>query len=200
MVLLIIRHGESEADILNVHEGRADFDLTARGVKQAAAMAEHVKARYHVDRIYASPLKRAAHTASLLSAATEKDIVFDDDLMEFNNGLLAGLPYDEAAAIYPPVRDLPPDKAVYGQESLTEFRGRAERFFKRLYAECGGEETVAAVTHGGMINQLFGSLLSLPLSHGVWFTTYDTGIHELELKDGKVRIIRSNYSEHANGI
>ena len=71
---------------------------------------------------------------------------------------------------------------------------------QRLYAECGGEETVAAVTHGGMINQLFGSLLSLPLSHGVWFTTYDTGIHELELKDGKVRIIRSNYSEHANGI
>ena len=200
MVLLIIRHGESEADILNVHEGRADFDLTARGVKQAAAMAEHVKAHYHVDRIYASPLKRAAHTASLLSVATEKDIVFDDDLMEFNNGLLAGLPYDEAAAKYPPVRDLPPDKAVYGQESLTEFRGRAERFLKRLYAECGGEETVAAVTHGGMINQLFGSLLSLPLSHGVWFTTYDTGIHELELKDGKVRIIRSNYSEHANGI
>ena len=31
MILLLIRHGESEADILNVHEGRADFELTPRG-------------------------------------------------------------------------------------------------------------------------------------------------------------------------
>ena len=30
MLLIIIRHGESEADILRVHEGRADFELTER--------------------------------------------------------------------------------------------------------------------------------------------------------------------------
>lgn len=27
MDILLIRHGQSEADILNVHEGRADFSL-----------------------------------------------------------------------------------------------------------------------------------------------------------------------------
>ena len=31
MVLIVIRHGESEADILDVHEGRADFELTQKG-------------------------------------------------------------------------------------------------------------------------------------------------------------------------
>ena len=31
MQILLIRHGESEADILNVHEGRADFELTEKG-------------------------------------------------------------------------------------------------------------------------------------------------------------------------
>ena len=31
MILLIMRHGESEADLLDVHEGRADFELTDRG-------------------------------------------------------------------------------------------------------------------------------------------------------------------------
>lgn len=36
MKLLIVRHGESEADILQVHEGRADFELTEKGHKQAA--------------------------------------------------------------------------------------------------------------------------------------------------------------------
>lgn len=39
MRLLIIRHGESEADLLNVHEGRADFALTKTGLAQAERMA-----------------------------------------------------------------------------------------------------------------------------------------------------------------
>lgn len=43
MRLLIIRHGESEADLLDVHEGRADFPLTERGHKQAKAMAEYIR-------------------------------------------------------------------------------------------------------------------------------------------------------------
>ena len=40
MNLLVIRHGQSEADILKVIEGRADFPLTELGHKQAEAMAE----------------------------------------------------------------------------------------------------------------------------------------------------------------
>ena len=40
MDLFIIRHGQSEADILNVMEGRADFNLTPLGYKQAELMAE----------------------------------------------------------------------------------------------------------------------------------------------------------------
>ena len=59
MKLLIIRHGESEADILNVHEGRADFNLTDKGHSQAQAMADYVSRNYSIDKIYASPLKRA---------------------------------------------------------------------------------------------------------------------------------------------
>ena len=43
MRLLIIRHGESQADLLNVHEGRADFELTDRGHQQAQAMSKWVK-------------------------------------------------------------------------------------------------------------------------------------------------------------
>lgn len=39
MLILIIRHGQSEADLLHVHEGRADYELTEKGHRQAAAMA-----------------------------------------------------------------------------------------------------------------------------------------------------------------
>ena len=47
MILLIVRHGESEADLLDVHEGRADFELTGRGHLQAEAMASFVKNNYY---------------------------------------------------------------------------------------------------------------------------------------------------------
>ena len=60
MILLVIRHGESEADILDVHEGRADFELTQKGHRQAAAMAKYVAGNFQLIRIYSSTLKRAA--------------------------------------------------------------------------------------------------------------------------------------------
>ena len=62
----MIRHGESEADTLDVHEGRADFELTQKGHRQAAAMAKYVAGNYRLTRIYASTLKRAAQTAKHL--------------------------------------------------------------------------------------------------------------------------------------
>ena len=200
MKLLVIRHGESEADLLDVHEGRADFALTERGHRQAQAMAEYVAANYRIDRIYASTLTRAMQTARHLSDATGVPISQEADLMEFNNGLLAGLPHKEAAEKYPRVPDLPPDKSVYGQESLVEFRARAEKMLAKILAEAADSETVAVVTHGGTINQLYHAFLWLPVKDGVFFLTADTGIHEWIVEPTERRVARSNYNAHTKDI
>ena len=200
MRLLIVRHGESEADLLDVHEGRADFALTERGHRQAQAMAEYVAANYHVDRIYASTLTRAMQTARHLSDATGVPIRPESDLMEFNNGLLAGLPHKEAAEKYPQVPDLPPDKSVYGQESLVEFRARAEKMLTIILAEITDDGTVAVVTHGGTTNQLYHAFLKLPVKDGMFFSTADTGIHEWIVEPMERRVARSNYDAHTKDI
>ncbi len=200
MILLLIRHGESEADLLDVHEGRADFALTERGHRQAQAMAEYVAANYRIDRIYASTLTRAMQTARHLSDATCVPIRPKHDLMEFNNGLLAGLPHKEAAEKYPRVPDLPPDKSVYEQESLVEFRDRAERILTKILAEASENDTVAVVTHGGTINQLYHAFLKLPVKDGMFFSTADTGIHEWIVEQTERRVARANYDLHSNGI
>ena len=106
MKLLIIRHGESEADLLNVHEGRADYPLTERGECQARAMAEYVSTHYDLTKIYCSTLKRAYRTAELLSEASGAVLTPDDRLREFNNGLLAGLDRETAREKYPIVPDV----------------------------------------------------------------------------------------------
>ena len=200
MKLLVIRHGESEADLLDVHEGRADFSLTERGHRQAQAMAEYVAANYRIDRIYASTLTRAMQTARHLSDATGVPIRPEHDLMEFNNGLLAGLPHKEATEKYPRVPDLPPDKSVYEQESLVEFRNRAERILTKILAEASENDTVAVVTHGGTINQLYHAFLKLPVKDGMFFSTADTGIHEWIVEQTECRVARSNYDAHTKDI
>ena len=194
--LLLIRHGESEADILKVHEGWADFSLTETGHKQAAARGKWVAEEFEVDLIFSSTLRRAAQTAGYLSDATGIAILFDEDLMEFNNGLLAGLPFEEAAKRYPRVENLPPDQSVYGQETQYEFRARADRALKRCLERIPDGATAAIVSHGGMINQLFASLIGLPPASSVRFGTGDTGVHLWLLEENGARLLFANRQEH----
>lgn len=196
--LLLIRHGESEADILHVHEGRADFPLTMRGHQQARAMGNWVAEQYTVDMIFASTLCRAVQTAEYLSGATGVAICFDDDLMEFNNGLLAGLPFEEAAVRYPKIENLPPDQSVYGQETQFEFRERADRALKRCLAAVPDGATAAIISHGGMINQIFASLIGLAPASTPRFLTGDTGIHLWYLTDEGPKLMYANRQDHLN--
>ena len=200
MKLLVIRHGESEADLLDVREGRADFALTERGHRQAEAMANYVADNYNISKIYASTLTRAKQTAQHLSDKTGISIVFDENLMEFNNGLLAGLPRTVVREKYPEVPDLPIDKAVYGQESQVEFRQRAENALSRIMNEAENDETIAVVSHGGMINQLYRSFFNMPVDCVYFFNTADTGIHIWSLADRERRVIKANFDEHTKGI
>jgi 2,3-bisphosphoglycerate-dependent phosphoglycerate mutase len=199
MKILIIRHGESEADILGVHEGREDFELTAKGKMQAEAMAKWINQNFCIDKIYSSTLKRARQTAELLSKETSIDIAFRDELMEFNNGLLAGLSREEADRKYPRIPDLPVHKSVYGMESRLEFRYRADYTLSAILNENDMESTIAVVSHGGMINQLYHSFLSLPVASNIHIATGDTGIHLWHLDDKGRSIVFSNYTNYASG-
>ena len=196
MRLLIIRHGESEADILDVHEGRADFNLTEKGHAQAQAMAEYLKERCTIHKIYASPLKRAFQTATHLSDAIGVPVITEEKLMEFNNGLIAGLSWAEADEKYPLVPNLLVHASVYEQESKLEFRYRAEYILSKIIAENEADSTVAIVSHGGMINQLYQAFLKLPVTSGIAFPTSDTGIHEWMIRGEERYVLRANGTTH----
>ncbi len=83
--ILLIRHGESEADILNVHEGRADFKLTKKGRKQVQRLVQKVKADFPPDFIWASTLKRARETGETLAEGIGCPIQLEEELMEFTD-------------------------------------------------------------------------------------------------------------------
>ncbi len=195
MKLLIIRHGESEADILDVHEGRADFELTDRGHRQAEALSEYVSKNYQVEKIYHSTLKRAVQTAEHLALKTQAPLIPDEHLMEFNNGLIAGLKHDVANEKYPQMK-VPLHMSVYEQESVLEFRYRAEYMLSKLMSENDESSTAAVVTHGGMINQLYRAFFCLPIDSGFAFYTGDTGIHEWIVNGNSRILVKANYISH----
>ena len=196
MKLLLIRHGESEADILDVHEGRADFSLTSKGREQAKAMAAWIHSKYKLDQIYSSTLKRAKETAECLAKEFHEPVIEDMLLMEFNNGDIAGLSHEEARIRFPEVKDLPIHEAVYHQESKLEFRYRADVMLSKLLSTHKENEIIAVVTHGGMINQLYHSFLQLPIESGIAFPTDDTGIHEWIITKERRLVLYANRCEH----
>ncbi|MGV8981611.1 histidine phosphatase family protein [Clostridium sp.] len=99
--LIIVRHGQSVADIEERMEGRADFPLTNLGKEQAKKLAHWLKDNAPFDYIISSPLKRASETSEIINTICNVDITYDERLMEWNNGVLAGLLRSEAHEKYP---------------------------------------------------------------------------------------------------
>jgi 2,3-bisphosphoglycerate-dependent phosphoglycerate mutase len=196
MDLLVIRHGQSEADILKVIEGRADFGLTELGHKQADAMAKWVNGHYSIDKIIASPLKRARQTSEHLSKITGIEIQFEDDLMEWKNGLIAGLTQQEADERYPEPKPKYPHTRIYEQESQIDFRMRAETILSKITNENNDDDTIAVISHGGMINMLFKCFIESPVNCQISISNSDTGIHHWKIRGRKKEIILCNGREH----
>ena len=120
--------------------------------------------------------------------------------MEFNNGLLAGMPFEEADKLYPAVPDLPAGQSVYGQDSALQFRRRADRVLECLRNDSSPEDVIALVSHGGMINQLYHSLLNLPVQDSARFVTGDAAFHVWQIDGERMRILSANVTQHTEGL
>lgn len=200
MRILLIRHGESEADLMNIVEGQADYPLTEHGHRQAEAMARWVAGRYPISAIHHSPLTRAAETAEHLHRLSGAPMLANDRLMEFDNGILAGMSREQANRLYPRQDDTPLYTSVYGQESMLSFRFRVEHALSEIIAHTPKDAVIAIVCHGGTITQLNRALLRLPLDSDLLCSSGDTGIHEWVL-DGRIRrLVRANSLEHLQNL
>ena len=199
MQILLIRHGQSEADLLKVHEGRADFQLTELGIQQAHLMADWVTNTFKPEIIWSSPLIRAMKTAEILSEKVDCKIKYDSDLMEWNNGVLAGMSRAEAIKKYPePVKGHRPHESVEKGESAIAFRMRGEVVISKIISESNEYNRIAVISHGGSISRMIQSFMKLPVINDYIIRTDDTGIHLLEYKDEKQVIHFLNRTNHLN--
>jgi broad specificity phosphatase PhoE len=91
-VLILVRHGRTDANARGLLLGRLDPPLSDEGREQAAALAPRIPP---AARVVSSPLRRARETA----AAFGRPVEVDDRWIELDYGALDGTP----------LRDVPPE-------------------------------------------------------------------------------------------
>jgi len=197
MELLVIRHGQSVADIEGRHEGSADFPLTELGRRQARAAAEWIAAHYPPDAVVASPLCRAAETARCIAGSGALPVALDDALREKANGVYAGLTFEDSRQRYPrPDGGWKDHEAAPGGESRIAFYARVRGYWSRLLAAEAPPRRLAIVTRGGVIQMLLLCFLSLPLDSSVRMGTLDAGIHLWRIDQAERRLLLANVQTH----
>ena len=92
MRIYLVRHGESECNVLNMLYGRTDCALTDRGRGQAALVGEKLRGCAPF-RCVSSPLLRAAETARIAAGIAGCGVEYDPRLMEQDMGEWENVPF-----------------------------------------------------------------------------------------------------------
>jgi len=123
--------------------------------------------------------------------------MYDDGLLERDNGHQAGLSFEEADRRFPELRErLKPHQPYPGGESDIAFRARAEIVWQTILERTPPNDCIAIVAHGGIISRLFQCFLQLPLPSNAIVQSDDTGIHLWRIEDGDRWIVFANRTEH----
>lgn len=160
--IALIRHGESEANVAGRWHGRTDGPLSERGRVQAAVLGERYPG---VNRVFASPLKRARDSATAFAAPHGVEVAIRDDLVEIDFGVWENLTFgeiserhpEEWAAVYEHGYDLP--RGGTG-ETFAGAGARLGAVIEEIAARHAGER-VALVSHGGLIWAAVARILGL---------------------------------------
>ena len=169
-VLVLVRHGESEWNKLNLFTGWKDPDLTEKGRAEAKKGAELLKAEgLTFDVAYTSALTRAQHTLRIIldvlgqsSLTTHRD----QALNERDYGDLSGLNKDDARKkwgeeqvhIWRRSYDIPPP----GGESLKDTAVRVLPYWEaRIWPDLKAGKNVIVAAHGNSLRALIMKLEGL---------------------------------------
>jgi 2,3-bisphosphoglycerate-dependent phosphoglycerate mutase len=159
--ITLLRHGESTGNAQGVYQGRAEFDLSEKGRAQARFLGEYWLAHeVTYTQVISSPQARARQTAEIVSEILEIPLEFDDQWQEIDNGVLAGLPLEEALEKHPfPEIMTPYDPIGESGESNWDLYRRAVRAVQELVDRPSGEYLV--VSHGGFLNRVLYVILGI---------------------------------------
>ena len=148
--LILVRHGQSEANLDKCFAGQTNPDLTQMGHEQAEALSTWIIENFKTDKIYSSDLIRAYNTAKPTSEKIDVPIIKSKALREINAGYWQGKTFDDI------IDEFPVEYSVWlnnignavcpGGESVEELLYRILTALRKIAKE-NPDKTVLVVTH-----------------------------------------------------
>ena len=164
--LLLIRHGQTPWNALGKIQGCTNISLEETGKYQAQLLASKLNGNF--SAIYSSPLNRAFETAEILATPAHLKVYREKSLREINFGLWEGLTFKEVAATYPEAytkwkQDELEAPLCGGDGSIKNCAIRAKNCLLHLVQK-HPNETIVAVSHGGLIKAALIGLFDLKMT------------------------------------
>ena len=198
--ILLIRHGESEANRLGRFAGHSDFPLTEKGLRQAECTADYVAGAYSVDAVYASDLRRAYDTALATARRFSLPVIPCESLREIFAGAWEGMLFDEIRVRYAEdfgiwTQNVGCAKCT-GGECVEDLQRRVLDAISRI-AEQNPGKTVVIGTHATPIRATECALRGLPLSEMYtvpWVS--NASVTELSYENGDLSLVSVGEDRH----
>ncbi len=152
--IYLVRHGENRANLTKeLSYLKIDYPLTDKGRLQAQQTAEYFRDKA-IDKIFASPLKRAAETARIIGLDLSIQPVILEDLREINIGILEGMAdTDESWRIHNDIVRAwvagKPETRFPGGDDFNMGNARMLRAMRMILSGIDGC-TILIVGHGGL--------------------------------------------------
>lgn len=162
-LLVLVRHGQSEWNLKNLFTGWRDVKLTDKGMAEARAAGQKLKAKgFRFDIAYTSALTRAQHTLRIILeelGQADLPIIRDQALNERDYGDLTGLNKDDARQKWGEdqvhVWRRSYDVAPPGGESLKDTLARSLPYYmKHIQPDVLSGKRVLVTAHGNSLRAL----------------------------------------------
>ncbi len=197
--LLIIRHGQSEANANLFFAGHFNAELTDLGQKQAECTAQFILDNYKVDTVYSSDLTRAFKTGKAVADLFDLEVITDEGLREIYGGDWEGQPY---AGVLENNKDFQHWREDVGTARPTNGESVAE-LYERVYnmickiAEENVGKTVVIATHGMVIRtlELHISARGLEYLKNIPWVT-NASVSEFDYENGRLYAVKISQNNH----
>lgn len=173
-MFILIRHGESVANVANDNSDGKATDLTPLGLEQALALKPILAKYFAIDFVFSSPALRCIKTAA---ACTDVPAAVLDDIYELSNGVIDGVKTEdiakiptvgkEIAAIMEMDKDITKLDMIFDKQTIANYK-RVEQLCKaegdyparlaravrlaKSYTDRG--KNVLFVTHAGVLSAI----------------------------------------------
>ena len=194
----IVRHGQTNWNILGKTQGHGNSDLTQKGENQAFELAKSIK-EYPIDYIYSSDLGRAIQTSQIISNEIGIKVNETKALREMGFGDWEGLLIDEIKKDYEKTyeiwRNQPHLANIPNGETLHIIKDRIDNFVKELNEKYDNKH-ILLVSHSVTVRVMLLSFLNSGVENIYRIKQDNTALNIVEYRDYGPVIIKMNDTSH----